>query len=136
MNGLRSDISDALKQRSDITDMKSMITWARKLESIYYKHKTDSPILASMETSLIRDGVHDTRRRIEYYTSNGNHQQRSCEQFEHQKHRNEYAPQQTKVFTPSQDNKFLRGDGPQNNFHRSSDHETEMNAYETDQENF
>ena len=37
LHGLRSDISQALKQRTDVLDMNSLIRWARKLESLYYK---------------------------------------------------------------------------------------------------
>ena len=104
LNGLRSDISDALKQRSDIDDMKSMITWARKLESIYYKHKTISPILASMETSSFREssrsqGNNFSRKRCPQCNFDGNFDSKGS----------------SKQFLDS-----------------VSDHETEMNAYETD----
>ena len=82
LNGLRSDISQALEQRTDISDMNSMITWARKLESIYYKHKTNTPIVATMEESPNR--VHygkGDRSAINCYTCGGNHLQRNCNIF-------------------------------------------------------
>ena len=45
LNGLRSDISQALRQRADITNMNDLVTWARKLEKIYDRPKPGNDMM-------------------------------------------------------------------------------------------
>ena len=61
LNGLRSDISQALRLRNDIKSVNDLVTWAKKIEQVFYRYKHDTPIVASLSNS--RNAVGGARPR-------------------------------------------------------------------------
>ena len=104
LNGLRSDISQTLRLRNDIKSVNDLVTWAKKVEQVYYKYKHDTPIVASLSNP--RNAVGGARPRdVRCFTCGQlGHVQRNCnankENF------------QSKTYVNSRKNNYYSNDRP------------------------